>query len=487
MNNNNPPASIAPSANTNTVPEPCNESPKETPAPTSMIPVTTVKPSNSYQGAVSELTKHTDFRSTCSSQELPDPATLDSKFAQTNPDELRELFVDYLRKNPDFAKDVMKVAGQDNREVSSVEPSSDISPSADVESRKVGGAASCRYSSCLSSTRSQSTCDESGRGAASIGTVSRNSCFLGASDERASVDSGSWSFIEGGPSATAAAVFPVLSEKKRCPLLPDDFVSYLKLGDVDIEEARKKLHLAPIVLGLGKDVIEKEPIKYLHQLKDRMNSIRSYTTSFVERQILTDLNVALYRENIPSCQVDDYQESTNYCSQIIFQSHNQILDDGSTVKVTFEDDATLLRFLNIRNSFSIKSIKVKLAEGIERSFNVRVNTDSQNNFAFKVVDQVSKMLRRKFDRACHNSICQHFTTKDGNSLPKELLAKWPNFTKKARVIKMMGKEIRGTLWICTASEEIDDVDASLELEKVSLVFINMNTNSVTLTTVIISI
>jgi hypothetical protein len=63
----------------------------------------------------------------------------------------------------------------------------------------------------------------------------------------------------------------------------------------------------------------------------------------------------------------------------------------------------------------------------------------------------------------------------------------PNFTKKARVIKMMGKEIRGTLWICTASEEIDDVDASLELEKVSLVFINMNTNSVTLTTVIISI
>jgi hypothetical protein len=97
------------------------------------------------------------------------------------------------------------------------------------------------------------------------------------------------------------------------------------------------------------------------------------------------------------------------------------------------------------------------------------------------------MARRKFDRACHNSICQHFTYKDGNGPPKELLAKWPGFTKKARVITMNGKETYGTLWIGTASEENDDVDASLELEKVSLVLIIMNTNSVTLTTVIISI
>jgi hypothetical protein len=135
----------------------------------------------------------------------------------------------------------------------------------------------------------------------------------------------------------------------------------------------------------------------------------------------------------------------------------------------------------------MKPIKVKLAEEMERSFNVRVDTDSQGNFAFKVVDQIVKMARRKFDRACHNNIGQHFTYKNGDGPPKELMAKWPGFTKKERVIMINGKETRGTLWICTASEEIDDVDASLELEKVSLVFINMNTNSVTLTTVIISI
>jgi hypothetical protein len=99
----------------------------------------------------------------------------------------------------------------------------------------------------------------------------------------------------------------VLPKKKGAFMLPDDFVSYLKVGDVDLDEARDTFHLAPMVLGLGKDVIDREEIKYLHQFKDLMNSIRSHTAGFVEKFILTKLDIALYRENLPSCQVGDYQ------------------------------------------------------------------------------------------------------------------------------------------------------------------------------------
>jgi hypothetical protein len=99
----------------------------------------------------------------------------------------------------------------------------------------------------------------------------------------------------------------VLPKKKGAFMLPDDFVSYLKVGDVDLDEARDTFHLAPMVLGLGKDVIDREEIKYLHQFKDLMNSIRSHTAGFVEKFILTKLDIALYQENLPSCQVVDYQ------------------------------------------------------------------------------------------------------------------------------------------------------------------------------------
>jgi hypothetical protein len=112
---------------------------------------------------------------TCSSHELPLPATLDSKFAQSNPNEIKAFFVTYLKANDGFAKELIKdvnVAGQDKHglllgKVAAVEHSSDISPSAGVESRKVGEAASFQNSSCVSFTLGQLAGVKSGRGAIS--------------------------------------------------------------------------------------------------------------------------------------------------------------------------------------------------------------------------------------------------------------------------------------------------------------------------------
>ena len=316
------------------------------------------------------------------------------------------------------------------------------------------------------------------------------------------------------------------------PMLPDNILPYQLKAEVTMQWAMQFFaKYAVMILKIGKDVINQDIEGFKIQFKDKLQRMLNFILDQIRKFIKEKLTGVLHSRNITFTGFNDYQTFTKEVFNAIFKENGRKLPDGSSTTNTLEDDKLLYTYVMVRDCIDVQAVRAFGYKTLNEIYGFRVDEISQKNFINQIAVRHVKDTKRKLECATHNAISQHFSCSGKDDPPIEFHTKWPYADKKDVSVTHLGKSIKGTLFLggpgkddktkkspgkksrssprkkkspkkqkeigesnaksSTPQKEdpnqLEDggADAALELEKVSFVSINVNTNQITLTTVIL--